>query len=274
VLASGGANTPPAYTAAPTLNSVSTGSITNTNGMTSGSFTATNGVTAGSFTLGGGTNLFNVTSGGNVGIGTTTAGIAETFHLVGRARFENANQTFLRNSNTNGSGLDLDLNFKNASNAVVTIAQIESALRANGAGSESGDLYLKAKQAGSLQNIVQLQGSGYNVGFFGLNTYSGQKVIAIGDAGVLPSANATGGGYLYSDSGALKWRGSSGTTTTLGPAHPHCPKCGRDFMTEWSNPKYGDLQVCMWCLTEELGDRPYVIKKKPAPIVFPWFLLN
>lgn len=33
-----------------------------------------------------------------------------------------------------------------------------------------------------------------------------------------PAANATGGGYLYVESGALKYRGSSGTITTLGSA--------------------------------------------------------
>jgi len=33
-----------------------------------------------------------------------------------------------------------------------------------------------------------------------------------------PSSNPTGGGYLYVESGALKFRGSSGTVTTLGPA--------------------------------------------------------
>jgi hypothetical protein len=33
-----------------------------------------------------------------------------------------------------------------------------------------------------------------------------------------PAANSTGGGYLYVESGALKYRGSSGTVTTLGAA--------------------------------------------------------
>lgn len=33
-----------------------------------------------------------------------------------------------------------------------------------------------------------------------------------------PGSNATGGGNLYVESGALKWRGSSGTITTLGAA--------------------------------------------------------
>jgi|688.fasta_scaffold00518_79 hypothetical protein len=33
-----------------------------------------------------------------------------------------------------------------------------------------------------------------------------------------PTANMTGGGILYVEAGALKYRGSSGTITTIGPA--------------------------------------------------------
>jgi len=48
------------------------------------------------------------------------------------------------------------------------------------------------------------------------------RVVAGGYFGLLnataPAANLTGGGYLYVESGALKYRGSSGTITTLGAA--------------------------------------------------------
>lgn len=33
-----------------------------------------------------------------------------------------------------------------------------------------------------------------------------------------PTVNMTGGGILYVEAGALKYRGSSGTVTTIGPA--------------------------------------------------------
>jgi hypothetical protein len=33
-----------------------------------------------------------------------------------------------------------------------------------------------------------------------------------------PAANPTGGGYLYVEAGAIKYRGSSGTVTTLAVA--------------------------------------------------------
>jgi hypothetical protein len=43
-------------------------------------------------------------------------------------------------------------------------------------------------------------------------------VLAIADATAVPGSNPTGGGVLYSEGGALKWRGSSGTVTTIAPA--------------------------------------------------------
>ena len=46
----------------------------------------------------------------------------------------------------------------------------------------------------------------------------GVGVMGITDAGTPPSTNPTGGGVLYSEGGALKWRGSSGTITTIAPA--------------------------------------------------------
>jgi len=47
---------------------------------------------------------------------------------------------------------------------------------------------------------------------------TGTRVIGLANATVNPSTNPTGGGVLYSDAGALKWRGSSGTVTTIANA--------------------------------------------------------
>ncbi|HET7111726.1 MAG TPA: hypothetical protein VFI41_12715 [Gemmatimonadales bacterium] len=58
-----------------------------------------------------------------------------------------------------------------------------------------------------------------NLAFFGAaSAGGGVKVVFIANATTLPTTNPTGGGILYVDSGALKYRGSSGTVTTLGPA--------------------------------------------------------
>lgn len=101
----------------------------------------------------------------------------------------------------------------------------------------------------------------------------GVKVVGILNATTNPSTNPTGGGILYADAGAGKWRGSGGTTTTFGPAdldgfkatggNGHCPSCGTDFAHEWANDEYGSLTVCMNCLAEELGDRPWIVRKRP-----------
>ena len=47
---------------------------------------------------------------------------------------------------------------------------------------------------------------------------SGVKVIGIANATTPPSTNPTGGGVLYCEGGAFKYRGSSGTITTIAPA--------------------------------------------------------
>jgi hypothetical protein len=46
----------------------------------------------------------------------------------------------------------------------------------------------------------------------------GAGVIGIADAATVPTTNPAGGGVLYSQAGALKWRGSGGTVTTIAPA--------------------------------------------------------
>jgi len=46
----------------------------------------------------------------------------------------------------------------------------------------------------------------------------GTAVIGIANASAVPTSNPVGGGILYVEAGALKYRGSSGTITTLGAA--------------------------------------------------------
>ncbi len=78
-------------------------------------------------------------------------------------------------------------------------------------------------------------------------------ILGIDNAGTNPSTNPTGGGILYSDAGAGKWRGSGGTVTTFGPAEPHCPTCGRDFALEHRNDDMGEhFALCLPCLVDAL----------------------
>ncbi len=50
------------------------------------------------------------------------------------------------------------------------------------------------------------------------NWQSGDKILFIGNADTVPTGDPTGGGFLYVEAGALKFRGSSGTVTPIAPA--------------------------------------------------------
>ena len=67
--------------------------------------------------------------------------------------------------------------------------------------------------------VFQRPGAGGNIGFrTGSQFGAGQGVIAIANATVAPSVDPGGGGVLYVEDGALKYRGSNGTVTTIAPA--------------------------------------------------------
>jgi hypothetical protein len=107
------------------------------------------------------------------------------------------NNTFLGNS----TGLTCTTGDNNIliGNAVnVTTANAQSELNI-------GDLIL-----GDLAND--------NLGIMGTDFGSGVGVIAIANATTAPTGTPTGGGVLYVESGALKYKGTSGTVTTLGVA--------------------------------------------------------
>lgn len=71
----------------------------------------------------------------------------------------------------------------------------------------------------TFNGIDQIRADGYNVFLLGnAGLGNGTGVISIANATVVPSTNASGGGILYVEGGALKYRGSSGTITVLGPA--------------------------------------------------------
>jgi hypothetical protein len=46
----------------------------------------------------------------------------------------------------------------------------------------------------------------------------GDGVLGFANATTVPTSDPTGGGVLYAEAGALKWRGSGGTVTTIAPA--------------------------------------------------------
>ena len=78
--------------------------------------------------------------------------------------------------------------------------------------------------------------------------------IFLGDVTTAPTGNPTAGIYIWSESGAGKARGGSGTVTVWADAEPHCTTCGKDFALEWENDgttvgmTEAHLAVCVWCL--------------------------
>jgi len=67
-------------------------------------------------------------------------------------------------------------------------------------------------------SVMTLNGNG-NIGFTTTDQFgSGVRVLGIANASVVPTTNPSGGGVLYVEAGALKYKGSSGTVTTIAAA--------------------------------------------------------
>lgn len=83
---------------------------------------------------------------------------------------------------------------------------------------------LAGSNSGSSNIILRLLTAGGSTAHFSFDTGTdagpggGNGVIAIQNAGTNPSTNPTGGGILYVTAGALTYRGSSGTVTTIAVA--------------------------------------------------------
>lgn len=92
----------------------------------------------------------------------------------------------------------------------------------------SGEKAILAVDVNSETKFAVMSGSGSGAhtagvgGNIGLNTTAqfggGKGVFGVANATTVPSSNPSGGGVLYCEAGALKYRGSSGTVTTLGVA--------------------------------------------------------
>jgi hypothetical protein len=67
--------------------------------------------------------------------------------------------------------------------------------------------------------VFQRLAAGGNIGIRTSSQFGGgQGVLAIANASVAPSSNPAGGGILYVEDEALKYRGSKGTVTVIAPA--------------------------------------------------------
>lgn len=86
--------------------------------------------------------------------------------------------------------------------------------------SRPGELRIGTTPTGSTSPVdrVIFEENG-NIGFDSNPSYGGGvKVFFLANCSTVPSSDPSGGGVLYVENGTLKYRGSSGTVTTVGPA--------------------------------------------------------
>jgi len=181
-----------------------------------------------------GTSLFNVRNDGNVGIGGTssTAKLEITYDPVsirGLSIITNsAGASFqgirIRNSNTTGFSIcQVVLESDNAAvqgqmntigaSVIGTLPSNTFAFRA--LGSADPDIVFLTENVSTVNEVMRLT-SGRNIGIGTTSEFgTGAVVIGIANATTVPTTNPSGGGVLYVEGGALKYRGSSGTVTTI-----------------------------------------------------------
>ena len=82
---------------------------------------------------------------------------------------------------------------------------------------DTGRYTISAAATLSSGRVFEIDANG-SFGINGFDSGSGQGGVFIANAAVAPTANPTGGGILYVEGGALKFRGSAGTVTTIAPA--------------------------------------------------------
>src|SRR5262252_6429073 len=88
---------------------------------------------------------------------------------------------------------------------------------------QSDKLQINGRNAGdtAFETLVvfQRKAAGGNIGIGTTNQFGGgQGILAIANATIAPSVNPAGGGILYVEDGALKYRGTNGTVTVIAPA--------------------------------------------------------
>ncbi|AUX31912.1 MULTISPECIES: hypothetical protein [Sorangium] len=187
----------------------------------------------------------NVICAGNVlGSGSPSTGAPTYFHLQSE------------NQSAGNTSRAVALHSGDTVSATSGQASLSSGVATSGA---SGHVYVNSGLASvSSGNVYIFPGPAPTVGNVSLghdspNFQGMQRGMFIRDALALPTANPSSGGFMFAETGALKWRGPSGTITTIAPADPHCPSCGRDFVTQHVNGD-NELSICLCCLVDTLED--------------------
>ena len=189
--------------------------------------TASGGITF----LGGNSILLNVGNSGSQSVMTLADGTTSIMQFNGGGGLGAACLQIHSTSANTGAPLVI-----NAQEALLTGGAL--ALSSGGGATVQGRIAMQLggyingnSAAGGLQllELVNLGSTSVPRGIVSLcNTYSltstympantGNGVIYIANASTVPTANSVGGGILYVEGGALKYRGTSGTSTIIAPA--------------------------------------------------------
>ncbi|MFE0451590.1 hypothetical protein ACFW2D_09915 [Streptomyces sp. NPDC058914] len=89
-----------------------------------------------------------------------------------------------------------------------TVGGVFRAATMQGSTNSGGSLTLRST-SNATKGAINIGASQWN---------DGTNVLLLGNTTAVPGSNPTGGGYLYAESGALKWRSPGGTVTTIAPA--------------------------------------------------------
>jgi hypothetical protein len=146
---------------------------------------------------------------GNVGIGTSTPDLPLCIE-------KSSGQATIRLNRTGtftGSDTTGQIIFGFAGDSLANIENVRDG--ANDAGALK---FGTQATGGSVTERLRITSTG-NVGIGTTDQFGGGvKVVGLANATTVPASNPTGGGVLYVESGALKYRGSSGTVTTIANA--------------------------------------------------------
>lgn len=156
---------------------------------------------------------------------TGNARITSSIQLIERIRL--AGQEFYQAANTSTDGIAFVLAVNRTANRQLWIAD-SAALAVNSTNTvirfgifttNAPDISAIATDTATFKNLSIQAGQG-NLGLVGCQTQfgSGMAVIGIANCTTVPTTNPTGGGVLYVEAGALKYRGPSGAITPIGAA--------------------------------------------------------
>jgi hypothetical protein len=108
---------------------------------------------------------------------------------------------------------------KTSGQSQIAIGEQDASDKSFNIGFDHSDKYGYLQISGDAIGSALVVANNSNVGIGVTSQFgSGIGVIGIANASTVPSSNPTGGGVLYVQNGALKYRGSSGTVTTIANA--------------------------------------------------------